>query len=178
LKEIKSIEEALKFARASTSKFGTGGMRSKLEAAKIAVSHQIPVVIAPKKENILTEISQGKLTGSFIYPEKQKKLSRKKSWLKLLSAPKGRVIVDKGAEKALKEGKSLLPAGIKNVEGIFYKNDVVALLNEEGKIIGKGITNFSYKELKKIKGKKSSEVEDILKRKFTEVIHRDNLVVF
>ncbi|WP_457625908.1 glutamate 5-kinase [Persephonella sp.] len=178
LKEIKSIEEALKFARASTSKFGTGGMRSKLEAAKIAVSHQIPVVIAPKKENILTEISQGKLVGSFIYPEKQKKLSRKKSWLKLLSAPKGRVIIDKGAEKALKEGKSLLPAGIKNVEGIFYKNDVVALLNEEGKIIGKGITNFSYKELKKIKGKKSSEVENILKRKFTEVIHRDNLVVF
>lgn len=178
IEEIKSIDEVLSYARASKSKFGTGGMRSKLEAAKIATSHGIPVIIAPKKENIISEIFSGEITGSFIYPEKKRKISRKKSWLKLLSAPKGRIIIDKGAEKAIKEGKSLLPVGIKSCEGIFNKGDVVAILNEEGKIIGKGIVNYSCKDIEKIKGKKSQEVEAFLKKKFQEVIHRDNMVVF
>ncbi len=177
IKEIKNLDEALKYAGTSKSKFGTGGMRSKLEAAKIAVSHSIPVVIAPKEENVIKNILKGKEIGSFIHPEKKKK-SLKRSWLLTLSAPKGKIIVDKGAEKALREGKSLLPAGIKEVEGIFSKKDVVAVQNTEGRIIGKGIANYSYKELKKIKGLKSSEVEKVLKRKFTEVIHRDNLVLF
>jgi len=178
LKEIKSIDDVIRFAGASTSKFGTGGMRSKLEAAKISVSHGIPVVIAPKKNDVILEITRGNLKGSFIYPEKKEKLSRKKSWIKLLSAPKGKIVIDKGAEMAIRSGKSLLPAGVKDVEGIFYKNDVVAIIDEEGKIIGKGIVNFNYRDLKKIKGKRSSEVENRLGIKFTEVIHRDNLVVF
>ncbi|WP_457638685.1 glutamate 5-kinase [Persephonella sp.] len=178
LKEIKDVDSVIEYAKASTSKFGTGGMRSKLEAAKIATGHRIPVVIAPKEKNILLDILSGKEKGSFIYPEKRKKLSRKKSWLKLLSAPKGRIVIDRGAEEALKKGKSLLPAGIKQVEGIFSKNDVVAIINEDNKIIGKGTVNYSYKELEQIKGKKSKEVEKILGRKFTEAVHRDNLVVY
>jgi len=176
--EITDIDRVLSYARASTSQFGTGGMRSKLEAAKIAVSHQIPVVIAPKQKNIILQIISGESSGSFIHPQKKTKLSRKKSWLKLLSAPKGRITIDEGAVKAIREGKSLLPAGIKAVEGIFSKNDVVAILNEKGQIIGKGIINFNHKELKKIKGKKSGDVEKILKKKFTEAIHTDNMVVF
>ncbi|NPA17457.1 MAG: glutamate 5-kinase [Aquificae bacterium] len=178
IEEIRDIDAALSYAGASTSRFGTGGMRSKLEAAKIAVSHQIPVVIAPKKKDILLQLLEGKPSGSFIHPQKEAGLSRKKSWLKLLSAPKGKITIDDGAVKAIKEGKSLLPAGIKAVEGIFSKNDVVAILNEKGQIIGKGIVNFNYKELERIKGRKSGEVEKILKRKFTEAIHRDNMVVF
>ncbi len=177
IKEITDIEEALKFAKASKSKFGTGGMRSKLEAAKIATSHSIPVIIAPKKDNIILDLLSGKEIGSFIYPEKKKK-SQKKSWLLTLSAPKGKIIIDKGAEKALREGKSLLPAGIKEIEGIFSKKDVVAIENTDGRIIGKGIANYSHRDLKKIKGLKSHQVEEILGMKFTEVIHRDNLVLF
>ncbi len=177
IEEIENIDEALKYARSSKSKFGTGGMRSKLEAAKIATSHSIPVIIAPKKENIVLDLLTGKKIGSFIYPEKKKK-SQKKSWLLTLSAPKGKIIVDQGAEKALKEGKSLLPAGIKDIEGIFSKKDVVAIENLEGRIIGKGIANYSYRELKKIKGLQSKDVEKVLGKKFTEVIHRDNLVLF
>lgn len=177
IKEIKNIDEALKFAKTSKSKFGTGGMRSKLEAAKIATSHSIPVIIAPKIENIVLKLLDGEEIGSFIYPEKKKK-SLKKSWLLTLSAPKGKLIIDEGAEKALREGKSLLPAGIKEVEGIFNKKDVVTIENTEGKIIGKGIANYSYREIKKIKGKHSKDVEHILGKKFTEVIHRDNLVLF
>jgi glutamate 5-kinase len=133
-------------------------------------------VIVPKKENIILSLLNGEKIGSFIYPYKEKITSRKKSWLKLLSEPKGRIIIDKGAEKALKDGKSLLPAGIKEVEGIFNKKDVVAILNEDGEIVGKGIVNYSKEELKKIKGLKSKEVEKILGN-FTEAIHRDNLII-
>ncbi len=177
ISELIDIDYALKFAGSSKSKFGTGGMRSKLEAAKIATSHSIPVIIAPKEKGIVTRILSGEKVGTFIHPE-IKKRSRKKSWIQTLSAAKGILKVDRGAEKAIKEGKSLLPAGIKDIEGIFSKNDVVAIQNEEGKIIGKGIVNYSYRELKKIKGLKSKEIEKILKKKFTEAIHRDNMVVF
>lgn len=179
IKEIRDIEEALSFAKSSKSKYGSGGMRSKLEAAKIAASHSIPVIIAPKEEDIIEKLLIKKEDiGTFIFPEKSKKFSSKKSWLALLSYAKGRIIVDRGAEKALKEGKSLLPAGIKEVEGIFSKKDVVAILNEEGELIGKGIVNYNYRELKKIKGKKSQEVEKILGKKAIEVIHTDNMVIF
>ncbi|RMA96093.1 glutamate 5-kinase [Hydrogenothermus marinus] len=167
LKEIKDIEEALNFAKASKSKYGTGGMRSKLEASEIAVSHGIPVVIAPKKENIILDIINGKDIGTLIYP-KDKKYKGKKSWLALLSEPKGKLIIDEGAEKALLNGKSLLPAGIKYVEGYFSKKNVVAIANLEGKIIGKGIINYSSNELQKILNKKEKK----------EAIHRDNLVIF
>ncbi len=174
--EIKDIKEALKYAGSSKSKYGTGGMRSKLEASQLATVNGIPVVIAPKKENIISSILEGEDIGTFIYPQ-NRKVSKKKNWLKILSAPKGKVIVDRGAEKALMEGMSLLPIGIKDIEGIFNKKDVVAIENLDGKIIGKGVVNYNYKDLKKIKGLKSSEVEKLL-GKFTEVIHRDNLVIF
>ncbi len=176
IKEIKNIDEVISYAKSSKSKYGSGGMRSKLEASRIAVSHGIPVVIAPKRKNIIKSILEGENIGSFIYPCKTKINSKKKSWLKLLSEPKGRIIIDKGAEEALKKGKSLLPAGIKDVEGIFTKKDVVAILNEEGNIIGKGIVNYSKEEIKKIKGLKSKDIEKILGR-FTEVIHRDDLTL-
>jgi len=167
IEEIRDIEEALKFAKSSKSKYGTGGMRSKLEASEIAVSHGIPVIIAPKKENIILDILEGEKVGTFIYPQKRR-YKGKKSWIALLSEPKGKILIDKGAEKAVVNGKSLLPAGIKNIEGYFSKGNVVAIENEEGKIIGKGIVNYSYKELQKVIGKKGKK----------EAVHRDNLVVF
>ncbi len=167
IEEIKDINEALKYAGSSKSKFGTGGMRSKLEASEIAVSHGIPVVIAPKEKDIILNIIEGKIKGTFIHPQ-EKRYKGKKSWIALLSEPKGKITVDKGAEKALYAGKSLLPAGIKKVEGYFSKGNVIAIENEEGKIIGKGIVNYSSNELLKVIGKKGEK----------EAIHRDNLVVF
>jgi len=88
------------------------------------------------------------------------------------------VIVDAGAEKALKAGKSLLPSGIKEAEGIFNQKDVVAIANEEGNIIGKGIVNLGYKEIKKIKGLKTEKAKEILGKDVEEVIHADNIVIF
>jgi glutamate 5-kinase len=167
IKEIKDIQEALKYAKASKSKYGTGGMRSKLEAAEIAASHEIAVIIAPKQENIIIDLLKGKEIGTYIYPQKRK-YKGKKSWIALLSEVKGKLIIDKGAEKALKQGKSLLPAGIKDVEGYFSKGDVVAIENEEGSIIGKGIINYTTNQLKNTLGKKNEK----------EAIHRDNMVIF
>ncbi len=167
IKEIKDIEEALKFAGSSKSEFGTGGMRSKLEAAKIATSQGIPVVIAPKKENIITDIIfDKKSVGTYIHPEKRK-YKGKKSWLALLSEAKGKVRIDKGAERAIKAGKSLLPAGIVSVDGFFSKGEVVAIENEEGKVIGKGISEYSNDELQNLKGKNNCK----------EAIHANNIVV-
>ncbi len=167
IKEIKDINEALQFAGSSKSEFGTGGMRSKLEASEIAVSHGIPVVIAPKEENIVLDILSGNIKGTFIHKQK-KKYSGKKSWIALLSEVKGKVIVDEGAEKALKNGKSLLPAGIKQVDGYFSKGEVIAIENERGIIIGKGISEYNFKELKSVIGKKNQR----------EAIHTDNMVIF
>jgi len=179
IEEIKvDVNQALNFAKSSKSKFGSGGMRSKLEAAKIATQHSIPVIIAPKKKDIIVDILSGNKIGTFIHPHKAKKVSSKKSWLELLSYPKGKLIVDAGAEKALKAGKSLLPSGIKEVEGIFNQKDVVAIANEEGNIIGKGIVNLGYKEIKKIKGLKTEKAKEILGKDVEEVIHADNIVIF
>ncbi len=177
LTEIKNLEEAIKYAKSSKSKFGSGGMRSKLEASQLATSHGIPVVIAPKKENVVIDILSNKSVGTFIYPETDLKKSRKKSWLEILSVPKGKIIIDKGAEIAVKNGKSLLPAGVKDIEGIFNRKDTVAIENLEGKIIGKGIIEYNYKDMKEIKGLKSENIKDILGY-FKEVIHRDNLILF
>jgi glutamate 5-kinase len=179
IEEVKvDIDQALNFAKSSKSKFGSGGMRSKLEAAKIATQHSIPVIIAPKKKNIIVDILPGNKIGTFIHPHKAKKVSSKKSWLELLSYPKGKLIVDAGAERALKAGKSLLPSGIKEVEGIFNQKDVIAIANEEGSIIGKGIVNLGYKEIKKIKGLKTEKAKEILGKDVEEVIHADNIVIF
>jgi len=167
IKEIKDINEALRFAGSSKSEFGTGGMRSKLEASEIAVSHGISVVIAPKENNVILDIINGNIKGTFIHKQK-KKYSGKKSWIALLSEVKGKVIIDKGAEKALKNGKSLLPAGIKQVDGYFSKGEVIAIENEEGIIIGKGISEYNFKELKSVIGKKNQR----------EAVHTDNMVIF
>lgn len=175
---IDDVDQALSFAKASKSTYGSGGMRSKLEASKIAVDHSIPVIIAPKSPAIITDILLGKDVGTFIYPSKKKHTTKKKSWLKLLSSPKGKIYIDQGAEKAIKSGKSLLPSGIKDIEGVFRAGDVVAIADEEGNVIGKGIINFDYKELSYIKGMKTDRASEILGKKVDEVIHADNMVIF
>ncbi|MCX7760877.1 MAG: glutamate 5-kinase [Hydrogenothermaceae bacterium] len=175
---IDDVDQALSFAKASKSTYGSGGMRSKLEASKIAVDHSIPVIIAPKSQTIITDILLGKDVGTFIYPSKKKQTTKKKSWLKLLSSPKGKIYIDQGAEKAIRSGKSLLPSGIKEVEGIFKAGDVVAISDIEGNIIGKGLINFDYREVNSIKGMRTDKAAEVLGKKVDEVIHIDNMVIF
>jgi glutamate 5-kinase len=168
-----------KLAGGSGSTVGTGGMYSKVLAAKQAVDHGIPVVIMNgRKSGLLAKFLDGKEVGTFFEPRKQR-LSSRKGWIAYGVRSRGAVHLDYGAVNALtNQGRSLLPSGISKVEGKFEVGDYVRCLNTEGKKIAKGLTNYSSKDLEQIKGKKTSEIEKVLGYKYSdEVIHRDNLVV-
>ncbi|MEW6416849.1 MAG: glutamate 5-kinase [Nitrospirota bacterium] len=161
------------------SAVGTGGMYSKLLAAKQAVSHGIIVhIISGRKDGLLTSLVQGKHCGTIFEPKKEK-LSSRKGWIAYGSRSKGSLIIDEGAIKALIQGgKSLLPSGIVTVEGDFDTGDAVYCLDSKGNRIAKGLTNYSSSEIDKIKGRKTSEIEKVLGYKYSdEAIHRDNLVL-
>ncbi|MBI5049996.1 MAG: glutamate 5-kinase [Nitrospirae bacterium] len=161
------------------SAVGTGGMYSKLLAAKQAVNYGIPVaIISGKKSGLLLRLLEGGKVGTYFKPQKER-ISSKKGWIAYGLKSKGMVYLDEGAVKALTmHGKSLLPSGISKIEGEFNIGDAVSCLNPVGKKIAKGLTNYSSEELARIKGKKTSEIEGVLGYKYSdEVIHRDNLVL-
>ena len=180
IKHIDKITSRVeKMAGEKNSAVGTGGMYSKLLAAKQANDQGIPVIImSGKKSSLLSRFVKGKDVGTYFEPKK-KRLSSKKGWIAYGVRAKGSIRLDNGAVKALTEmGRSLLPSGISKVEGNFEVGDYIKCLNADGKNIAKGLTNYSSKDLEKIKGKKTSEIEKILGYKYSdEVIHRDNLVV-
>ncbi|NPB08690.1 MAG: glutamate 5-kinase [Aquificae bacterium] len=176
VREVEKVEEAFKFVRGTGTSFGTGGMRSKLEATRLATTLNIPVIITGKEENI-PQLRKFKTKGTFFKPSRRK-LRNALKVLATMEEPKGIVVVDRGAAEAIRRGKSLLPAGVVKVEGVFSRGDVVSIFNEEGLIIGKGKVNFSSEELEKIKGMKTKEVRNLLGTSKDEVIHRDNMVVF
>lgn len=180
IKHINKITPDIEnLASGKGSAVGTGGMYSKVLAAKQAVNHGIPVVImSGKKSGLLSELLHGKKTGTYFEPKKQR-LPSKKGWIAYGVRSKGAIYLDDGAVKALTSmGKSLLPSGIVRIEGPFDVGDYVQCVTKEGKKIAKGLTNYSSKDLEHIKGKKTSEIEKILGFKYSdEVIHRNNLVV-
>ena len=161
------------------SAVSTGGMYSKVLAAKQATDHGIPVVImSGKKSGLITAFLNGEKTGTYFKPKKER-LSSKKGWIAYGIKSKGVIYLDEGAVSALtNQCKSLLPSGIIKVEGIFNIGDAVNCVSKEGKKVAKGLTNYSSKDVDLIKGKKTSEIEKILGYKYSdEVIHRDNIVV-
>ncbi len=168
-----------KLARGRGSAVGTGGMYSKILAAKQATGHGIPVVIlSGKKSGLLPGLLDGKKSGTYFKPKKQR-MSSRKGWIAYGVKSKGAVFLDDGAVKALSsQGKSLLPSGIIKIEGHFDVGDYVRCVSKDGKKIAKGLTNYSSIDLNKIKGKKTSAIEKTLGYKYSdEVIHRNNLVV-
>lgn len=164
----------------SASGWGTGGMITKLTAAKIATSAGITTIITngKKPDNIL-KILAGENIGTKFEPQPKTENARKR-WIAYGLVTMGKLYIDDGAVKALCEGgKSLLAAGITQVEGEFSNTEAVVLVNQQGQEIGKGIVNYSCEELQKIKGQKSQSINLILGYYGAEtVIHRDNLVIF
>jgi glutamate 5-kinase len=161
------------------SRVGTGGMYSKLLAAKKATSFGICVnIISGKKGGLLLSLLSGHHHGTEFAAGKRHMTSRK-GWIAYATKPKGTLVLDDGAVNALlKGGKSLLPSGIVRIEGIFEHREAVFCVDESGNRIAKGIVNYSSVELEKIKGRRTSEIEKILGTKHEdEIIHRDNLVV-
>lgn len=158
---------------------GTGGMYSKVLAAKRAVYNGITVnIINGKKPGTIISLLKGSHAGTEFIGKKARP-SLRKSWIAHCSRAKGSVTLDKGAVTALVDGgKSLLPSGILGLSGRFEAGDTIYCLDKAGNRIAKGLANYSSPEIEKIKGRKTSEIEGILGYRYSdEIIHRDNLVL-
>lgn len=173
-------KEIEKYASDIPGALGTGGMLTKILAAKKVTSAGIPVLIGKgEKPNILLKIFSGEEHGTFFIPKKEK-LANRKCWIAFTLKPKGIIRIDDGAASAiLNRGKSLLPSGIVNVEGEFSVGDAVEFRMENNdEILGTGLVNYSSLDIRKIMGCKSSKIKGCLGYKpYDEVIHRDNLAI-
>ena len=148
----------------------TGGMASKLESAQIAAHNGIPVVIANgRKSGVLARIFEGKDEGTLLFP-KEGSISKRKRWIAFFNRAEGHITIDDGAAAALGKGKSLLPVGIKAVEGAFKVGAMVNIQTEDGTHIARGLVEYSHGDIDAIKGQKTSGTTG-------EVIHCDNMVV-
>lgn len=156
-----------------------GGMASKLEAARLATTGGENVIIAcGETPDILPRIIAGESIGTLFLAQGQRVASRKR-WIGLTVKPRGRLILDAGAQAAVElKGRSLLAAGIVEVEGHFQKGDVVALCGPEGVEFARGLTNYDAADVLQIKGLKTGQIAEVLgHRPYDEIIHRDNMVV-
>lgn len=170
-------EDMLNEADSTGSKFGTGGMKSKLQAAKTAISLNVPVFIGQGKgPNKLLDILKGEGDGTYISNNDYEVINTNRQWIAFHSETVGKLYVDQGAEEAiLYHGKSLLPAGVFKVKGTFEEGDVVEVYGTKG-ILGKGEVNCSSDELKKAIEYYFEKKGDQPSLPTAEVVHRDRWV--
>ena len=158
---------------------GSGGMASKVASARIVTRTGVPAVVAPGREpRVLIDVCAGRDVGTLFVPG-DGVLSSRKHWIAYGAKPAGKVIVDAGAGRAMAtQGKSLLPAGICAVEGDFDAGDTVAVFDEQGREIARGLVAYGASDLRKIQRLQSAAIEATLGYKsLDEAIHRDDLVV-
>ena len=158
---------------------GTGGMLSKIKAAKKTTSAGVPMVIAPgHSDSIIQDLFSGKEKGTYFTP-KRNKLGSRKSWIAFNSNSLGTITLDDGAKSAIiNDGKSLLPSGIIKISGEFQVGATVKCVDKNGELIATGLVNYNSANIDMIKGLKSSQIEDRIGfKEDDEVIHRDNLAV-
>jgi glutamate 5-kinase len=162
----------------STSPLGSGGMRSKVVAAEMATAAGIPAVICNGlRAGTLEAVLAGAADRGTRFPAQQARYSSFKLWLRYAKPSHGTIVVDAGAARALREGgTSLLPVGIVDVRGGFDVGDAVHV-TEGAAVIGKGITNYSAPELRRVMGMKSPQVREVLPRATDEAVHRDYFVL-
>jgi len=166
-------------AGTSKSALGTGGMRSKLRAARLATAAGESVIMANgSTPGILDAMFAGEPVGTLFLPHGSA-MPAWKRWLGFTAQPKGKLIVDGGARKAVeKKGTSLLPIGLVAVHGQFDKGDVVSLVDSDGQEFARGLTNYSAQDAGKILGIRTEQIAEILGLvPYEEIVHRDNLVV-
>jgi glutamate 5-kinase len=178
VEEVNRLEELDEYdIGLSTSPLGSGGMRSKVVAAEMATAAGIPVVITTgiEREELARALA-GEPSGTRFLPQ-EGRVSSFKLWLRYAKPTRGRVTVDAGAERALRErGTSLLPVGVVDVDGDFEAGDAVEVCCE-GRTVGKGIAGYSAGELRRIKGLKTDQVRELLPRATEEAVHRDYFVL-
>lgn len=172
-------DEIIAMAGSAGTDLGTGGMATKIKAAKRATLSGIgTAIVNGRVENSLLAFFAGEEIGTLFLPASNR-MAAKKHWIAFSKKTRGKLIVDEGAHSAMVErGKSLLPSGIIGVEGGFDRGDAVRLCSADGSELATGVINYSLTELLRIMGHKSSEIETILGYKYAdEVVHRDNLVL-
>jgi glutamate 5-kinase len=178
VEEVRSVDELEGYEIGlSSSPIGSGGMRSKVVAAEMATAAGIPVTITSgvDRESVAAALA-GRETGTR-FVRQEGRVSSFKLWLKYAKPTHGRLVVDEGAELALRErGTSLLPVGVVEVEGQFEAGDAVEV-RCDGRAVGKGIVNYSSDELRRIKGMKTEAVREVLPRATEEAVHRDYFVL-
>ncbi|MDA8135236.1 MAG: glutamate 5-kinase [Desulfobacteraceae bacterium] len=180
ISEVTSFKKEIEaYAGDIPGTLGTGGMLSKIKAAKKVTSAGIPMIVARGNvENVLLGLFEGRPQGTYFVP-KTKKLARRKCWIAHTLAPKGSLIIDDGAVRAVREnGKSLLPIGVVKVEGEFEEGAPVAFKTAGNEIIGIGLVNYRSSDVELIKGLKTFQIEACLGSKhYDEIIHRNNMVL-
>ncbi|MBP3961092.1 glutamate 5-kinase [Paenibacillus lignilyticus] len=170
-------DDILRVAGGAGSSVGTGGMRSKIEAARIAMRGGVPVFIGRVVEPGDLNLAVSGVGKGTYFETSQHNLTTKKQWLGFHSMPQGRIFVDHGAERALLEGgKSLLPAGIRAIEGDFHPGDVVEVFNEQQQSLGRGVVNYAAWQVQAVAGLSTEEVRRRVEVTRIEVIHRDEWV--
>jgi glutamate 5-kinase len=178
--EVNRIDTSIEQLASDTSgKLGTGGMLTKIEAAKLATASGVTVIIANgRTPDILLKIASGQSFGTKFNPITDHLDSRER-WMLSGLCNKGSLAIDTGAVEALRKQKSsLLAAGIKHVEGTFHRGDLVSVYDVSGAYVGTGITNYSSEDIAIIKGMHSQKIAGILGCDYgAEVIHRNNLVI-
>ncbi|HSQ56941.1 MAG TPA: glutamate 5-kinase [Gemmata sp.] len=180
LATVPSIDKSVTdLAAATQSVLGSGGMRSKLRAARLATAAGEAVIIANGgHEGIIDRIFAAEPVGTLFLPHGED-VPAWKRWLGFTARPKGKLQVDAGARRALiEQGKSLLPVGVTMVEGLFGKGDVVSICDADGMEIARGLTNYSSEDAIRLRGKAREQIASLLGSvPYPELVHRDNLVI-
>ncbi len=174
-----SNTDLLKFVGDISTSLGSGGMGTKLTAAKRAAHSGCATIIASgREEKVLQRLAQGEDIGTLLKPDKTQ-ITARKQWIAGQVQVNGTLILDQGASQAIqKNGTSLLPIGIESSEGEFERGDVIDCKNSSGKIIARGVINYSHKEVSQLHKAPSDQILRILGYAGeAEIIHRDNLVV-
>lgn len=176
---VDDIGERMERLAGHTSAWGTGGMATKLEAARRVVeAGELAVIASGRAENVLPRLLDGEQLGTVFVP-RQRKLDSRQRWIGLTARAGGSVTVDEGAARALVDnGKSLLATGVTAVHGQFDRGAILRVRDASDREIARGLSNYAAEELRLIQGKRSNQFEKLLGRSaYAEVIHRDNLVV-
>jgi glutamate 5-kinase len=177
---ITEVTKEVEQRAVGTMKFeGTGGMATKIQAAKQVAEHGVATLIMNgERPGLLPAVFDGLQAGTLVLP-RGRRLPGRKHWIAYTLRPKGYLTLDDGAVDALvHRGKSLLPSGVVEIRGDFGPGDAVTCLDQEGKEWAKGLVNFSSSLLEKIKGLKTADIRKTLgAQEYEEVIHRDNLVI-
>lgn len=179
IREITKIDERIiKLAGGSGTTLGTGGMSTKVKAAKIATQGGVELIIASgQNPSIMLDLINEQGEGTF-FRTAQKPTELRKIWLASTTKPTGKIMVDIGAAQALvQRGSSLLPSGIKSITGEFLRGAVVEIINEQGEALAKGIVRYTAQECEHLCGCQLHEIEEILGFSHGVVIHRNDLVL-